>query len=122
MDERQALGRRGEELAARHLEALGYKILERNLVNSVGEIDLVARDGRTMVLVEVKTRSKSGRPPSEAVDYRKQRKLTMTAALLLQKKNWQDRPCRFDVVEIISPSEGTPIIRHIKNAFDAAEY
>ena len=121
-DKRHELGRKGEDLAAEHLKNLGYKILERNLVNAVGEIDLLAQDGQTLVVVEVKTRSKIGRAPAEAVDFRKQRKLTMTASLLWQARKWQNRPCRFDVVEIISPPGGSLIIRHIKNAFEAVDY
>lgn len=117
-DQRHVLGRRGEELAAAHLQALGYTVVGRNLVNAVGELDLVVLDGRTVVVVEVKTRSRPGRPPSEAVNYRKQRKLTMTAALFLQSRKWQDRPARFDVVEVVCRPDGAPLIRHIKNAFD----
>ena len=118
-DRRHELGRRGEELAAGHLESLGYRIVERNLVNAVGELDLVALDGRTVVLVEVKTRSRSGRAPSDAVNWRKRRKLTMTAELFLQMRRWQERPARFDVVEVICPPGGAPLIHHIKNAFEA---
>ncbi len=122
MDKRHELGRRGEELAARHLEGLGYRVVERNLVNAVGELDLVALDGGTVVLVEVKTRGKTGRAPAEAVDFRKQRKLTLTGALFLQSRGWGNRPARFDVVEIVWPAEGAPLIRHIKSAFDAVAY
>ncbi|MDR1044178.1 MAG: YraN family protein [Candidatus Adiutrix sp.] len=119
MDQRHELGRRGEDLAADYLQSLGYKIVGRNLVNSLGELDLAALDGATVVLVEVKTRRKTGRPPSEAVNYRKQRKLTLTGELFLQKRGWQNRPARFDVVEVICPPQGRPLIRHIKNAFEA---
>lgn len=122
MDPRHELGRRGEELAAGYLKSLGYKIVGRNLVNNIGELDLVAEDGRTVVVVEVKTRAKSGRPPAEAVNGRKRRKLTMTAVLFLQAKKWDDRPARFDVVEIVCPPGGTPIINHIKDAFEAVGY
>lgn len=118
-DPRHSLGRRGEELAEKHLKKLGYKIIERNHVNAVGEIDLVALDGATIVLVEVKTRSKVGRAPAEAVDFRKRLKLSKVAGLYLAKKNWSERPARFDVVEVVAPAGAAPEIRHIKSAFDA---
>ena len=122
MDRRHELGRRGEDLAADYLQSLGYKIIGRNVVNRIGEIDLVAEDGRTVVVAEVKTRGKNGRPPAEAVNFRKQRKLTLTAALFLQMKKWDNRPARFDVLEIICPPDGAPIINHIKDAFEAVAY
>lgn len=118
-DKRHELGRRGEELAAEYLRRAGYKIVDRNHVNALGEIDLIADDGGVVVVVEVKTRSRAGRPPSEAVDFRKQRKLTSAAELYLKSKGWTNRPARFDVIEVISPPGAAPEIRHIKNAFDA---
>jgi putative endonuclease len=61
MDKRHELGRRGEDLAAAHLEALGYKLTDRNHVNRLGELDLVALDGETVVVAEVKSRGRAGR-------------------------------------------------------------
>lgn len=121
-DQRHELGRRGESLAAAHLKKLGYKIIEQNHLNTVGELDLVAIDGSVIVLVEVKTRSKIGRAPSEAVDFRKRLKLTKVAELYLKRKGWSDKPARFDVVEVISPPGAAPAVRHIKNAFEAVGY
>ena len=121
MDNRHKLGRQGEDLAAEYLESLGCRIVERNFSHRIGEIDLVALDGGTVVIVEVKTRSKTGRRPGEAVDYRKQRKLTLTAALFLKSRQWENRPARFDVVEIVQGG-GAPMIRHIKSAFEATEW
>lgn len=121
-DPRHELGRRGEELAARHLAGKGYQVVARNLVNAIGELDLVALDGSTVVVVEVKTRGRLGRSPGEAVDYRKRRKLTQTAALFLQSQKWQNRAARFDVVEVVCPPGGSPVIRHITNAFEAIAY
>lgn len=122
MDKRHELGRRGEDLAAKHLADLGYRVLGRNLVNCIGELDLVAEDGRTVVIVEVKTRSHPGRAPGQAVGYRKQRQLTLAAAMLLKDRRWSERPARFDVIEVICPPGGAPIIRHLKNAFEAVSY
>lgn len=121
-DPRHELGRRGEDLAATHLKSLGYKVVDRNVVNALGELDLVVFDGPTVVVVEVKTRSKTGRPPSEAVGYRKRRKLIQVASLYLQRQKWLNRFIRFDVVEVVCPPGVAPHIRHIKNAFDASNY
>lgn len=118
-DQRHELGRRGEDLAEAHLRKIGYKIVERNHVNAIGELDLVALDGSAVVLVEVKTRSGTSRAPAEAVDYRKRLKLTKVGQLYLQSKGWACRSARFDVVEVISPPGSAPLIRHIKNAFEA---
>jgi len=109
----------GEDLAAGHLEALGYKLAARNHVNRLGELDLVALDGETVVVVEVKSRARAGRPPSEAVTSRKRRKLVQVALLFLKLKRWQDRPVRFDVVEVVAPPGSTPVINHIPRAFQA---
>lgn len=121
-DPRHELGRRGEELAARHLAEKGYQVVGRNLVNAIGELDLVALDGSTVVVVEVKTRGRFGRAPAEAVNYRKRLKLTQAAALFLQSQKWQNRAARFDVVEVVCPPGGSPVIRHITNAFEAVAY
>ena len=118
MDRRHELGRRGEDLAAGHLESLGYKLAARNHVNQLGELDLVALDGETVVVVEVKSRGRAGRPPSEAVNMRKRRKLIQVASLFLKLKRWQDRPVRFDVVEVVAPPGAAPVINHIPRAFD----
>jgi len=119
MDKRHELGRRGEDLAAGHLEALGYKLAARNHVNRLGELDLVALDGETVVVVEVKSRGRAGRRPAEAVNGRKRRKLIQVASLFLQIRRWQDRPVRFDVVEVVSPPGGAPMLNHIRRAFEA---
>ncbi|MDR1920545.1 MAG: YraN family protein [Candidatus Adiutrix sp.] len=121
MDKRRELGRRGEELAARHLRALGYLIVGLNIVNQLGELDIVAVDGATVVIVEVKTRGRPGLAPGLAVNSRKQRKLSQVAALFLKARRWENRPARFDVVEVVCPVSGAPLVNHIKNAFDLAE-
>lgn len=121
-DPRHELGRHGEDLAASHLRAQGYKIVARNLVNAVGELDLVVQRGELVVVVEVKTRSRTGRSPAEAVNFRKRLKLTQTAALFLKSRKWQNRPTRFDVVEVVCPPGASPIIHHIPHAFEAVDY
>ena len=119
MDKRHELGRRGEELAAEHFKALGYRLEARNHVNRLGELDLVALDGEIVVVAEVKSRGRAGRRPAEAVNLRKRRKLVQVASLFLKLKRWQDRPVRFDVVEVVGPPGGAPVINHIQRAFEA---
>jgi putative endonuclease len=113
-----ALGRAGEALAARHLEARGLRILERGFRTRDGEIDLVAADGGTVVFVEVKARSGTacGRP-AEAVHARKQRRLVRAARIWLHRHGATESPCRFDVVEILSLPGGEASAHHITDAF-----
>jgi putative endonuclease len=115
------LGRRGEDAAARYLKRAGCKVLVRSSRLWPGEIDLVALDGRTVVFVEVKTRtSQDAGHPAEAVDLRKQRRLTVLAVTFLKRHGLLEYPARFDVVAVTWPSgRGRPTIEHFKNAFDA---
>ncbi|MBM80221.1 MAG: YraN family protein [Planctomycetaceae bacterium] len=114
------LGDRGEQTAARHLKKLGYKILARQYRNAHGEIDLICRHNGVIVFVEVKTRrsTKQGRP-EDAVDQRKQRKLTRTALAFLKQENALDNAARFDVVSILWPEDSKePDIKLYQNAFE----
>ena len=115
------LGKRGEAAAARRLKQLGYKIVARGVRDTLGEIDLVAVDGRTVVFVEVKTRaSHDGGRPAEAVDADKQRRLTRLALAYLKRNGLLGYPARFDVVEVTWPEKrGRAAIEHIKAAFEA---
>jgi putative endonuclease len=116
----QSLGRAGEAAAARFLERRGLVILARNLRSRLGEIDLLARDGPTLVFVEVKARrGASGDPPEAAVDARKRIRLTRLALGYLAARRLGERPCRFDVVGV-SLDEGGDVtgIRHLPHAFD----
>ena len=112
------LGWRGEEAAARHLEALGFRILSRRFRTRAGEIDLVADEGGTLVFVEVKARGSlaCGRP-ADFVDRRKRGRLLRAAAGYLQSRGGPDRPCRFDVVEILASPGGDLRIHLIRDAF-----
>lgn len=117
----KTLGRRGEDAAARYLRRRGYKILARGDQFGPGELDLVALDRRTIVFIEVKTRqTHAAGHPAEAVDDRKQRRLTRLAVTFLKRHGLLEQPARFDVVAVTWP-EGKwfPKIEHIKNAFDA---
>ena len=118
-EERLALGKKGEEIAAAFLKKSGYRIKERNYRSPLGEIDIIATEKKTIVFVEVKTRSSTffGHP-SHAVGKHKQRQLIKTALYYLAEKRLERNPARFDVVSIIhSGNETTTEL--IKNAFDA---
>ncbi len=112
-------GSEGEEIAARFLAQRGFEILARNLRSRLGEIDLIARDGATLVFVEVKTRSGAPRePPQAAVDARKRRRLARLALNYLAREWLRDLACRFDVVAVtLDPAGGPPQVEHFPGAF-----
>ena len=117
---RQKLGHRGETLAARYLKKAGYRIIETNYRTRLGEIDIIAKDGDTIVFVEVKTRaSVHFGSPKWAVTPKKQRKISMVALTYLKDKNQNAARARFDVVAVIS-SRDKPQVEIVKNAFDLA--
>ncbi|HZL89211.1 MAG TPA: YraN family protein [Pirellulaceae bacterium] len=117
----KSLGRRGEEAAARYLRKLGYVIVARGHRDKIGEIDLIAVDGRTVVFVEVKTRTGDLKgTPAEAVDHDKQKRLTKLALSYMKRHDLLDCKARFDVVAVTWPEKSrTPKIEHIKDAFEA---
>jgi putative endonuclease len=116
---RIALGKTGEDLACRELERRGYAILERRWRLRGGEIDIVARDGDTVVFVEVKARDGSAfGEGSEAVTVRKQRRIVQLALGYLARHRLVDVPCRFDVVSI-AIDRVPPVVEVYQNAFDA---
>src|SRR3954463_2420492 len=80
---RDALGDRGEKVAARFLRNQGYKIIVRNFRCELGEIDIIARDGKTLVFVEVKTRAYDDPTPEEQVNEFKVHQLTKAAKYYL---------------------------------------
>ena len=124
-DTRRAIGVKGEEEAARFLARSGYAILEKNVRTRAGEIDLVAKEGKTLVFVEVKTRKDvaEAEPPQAAVNTRKQNRLGKLAHGYLRSKRIRQTPCRFDVVSVIINDEGgVKAIRHIPNAFSVAPW
>lgn len=96
------LGQRGERLACRLLRERGMEIITRNYAGPHGEVDIVARDGLTLCMVEVKTRRRSSRSrPADAVTARKKKRLIHTARRYLRQLGRPPIPYRFDVVEII---------------------
>jgi putative endonuclease len=116
-DTRRQLGDHGEDLAAAALKKQGYKILGRNYVTPLGEIDLIARQGPTVVFVEVKTRqSPRFGSPQEAVSLTKQNRLRRLADYYLKDKRLTGTPVRFDVVGITLTGD-EPHLEIIQNAF-----
>jgi putative endonuclease len=114
---RLPLGRRGEEIAARHLRRCGYRILERNFRAAGAEIDLVAADHGTFVFVEVKTRSSAGfGTPAEAVDGRKVARIHRAAGIYLKRIHAAERPARFDIVAIVGAGRACRL-ELLKDAF-----
>jgi len=114
-DGRKRLGMRGEDIAVAHLQTLGYEILARNWRSRRGELDVVARDGDTLVFVEVKLRY-DPIDPLEAVDARKQQRICRLAFDFLSRHGMLGRPARFDVIAV----EGrTLACTHVLYAFDS---
>lgn len=114
------LGQWGEQLVAQSYEVKGYTIIERNFRTRYGEIDLIASNETSLVFIEVKTRrSKKFGEGFEAVDFRKQEKLTITAELYMVTNPSELQP-RFDVVSVYA-SRGLetkePVIEVLENAF-----
>ena len=119
-NQRQKFGTRGESLAAGYLKKNGYKILEQNYRTPLGEIDIIARDHRTIVFVEVKSRrSTRFGSPKWAVTPQKQRKISMAALYYLKSTGQTAARARFDVVSVLS-QHADPEIEIIKNAFQLA--
>jgi putative endonuclease len=116
------LGRAGEDLACDELRGRGYAILARRFRTRDGELDIVARDGRTLVFVEVKTR-RSCRfgTPLEAVTPEKRRKIVAMAADYLARRRPGASPCRFDVVSVTFDGNGRPLVEIVRHAFEAGE-
>jgi putative endonuclease len=116
----QALGQNGEQLAADHLQRMGYTILERNYRNRLGEIDIIARHRGRIVFVEVKTRrSQRFGSPKWSVTPAKQRNLTKVALSFLKTRFSIDTPARFDVVSVsMQPDDRQARIEVIANAFE----
>lgn len=115
------VGRRGEDLAAAFLEKSGFAIIERNFHCKGGEVDIVAREGKTLVFVEVKSRKTlTYGLPQLAVTPFKQRQISKAALTWLARNHKHDSPARFDVIAILLNNNYHHQIEHIKNAFDLA--
>lgn len=121
------LGRLGEDLAAERLKKEGYRIVRRNYRNPFGEIDIIAKDGKTLCFVEVRTRTKEWHGhPFESISEAKQRKLIRAAQGYLMrategsaKQDALDTDARFDAVAVTPDEAGGYSVELIKNAFEA---
>ena len=118
-DPRQVLGQSGEDAACHELRRRGYAILARRYRTRDGEIDIIARDGRTLVFVEVKARraARFG-SAADAVDGRKRRRLQRLAQEFLVRSRLSMVPCRFDVVAIAMNGQATERVEVYPAAFD----
>jgi putative endonuclease len=115
MKEKDILGRQGETLAAGYLENLGMRIIDRNWRCSSGEIDIVALDGDTLVIAEIKTRrSLDYGHPFEAVGAVKLARLHRLASSWCQAHELRASSRRVDVVAVIDDGIGTPSLEHLK--------
>ncbi|MGD0915489.1 MAG: YraN family protein [Thermodesulfobacteriota bacterium] len=115
---KRELGKRGEEVALRFLKKKGYRVIERNYVCKLGEMDIVAKEKDTLVFVEVKTRTSTAFGlPQLAVNSSKQNQLSKVALHFLKEKKLEDVKARFDVVAILLGTKGEQI-ELIRDAFD----
>ena len=118
-EQRLKLGAQGEEAAVRFLRKKGARIIARNLRSPVGEIDIIAKQKKEILFVEVKTRSSDQfGTPAEAVGPRKQQQIIRTAQWYLQQGHGKNLQPRFDVVSI-RMNGGEFEIEHVPNAFEA---
>lgn len=117
---RQKLGKSAEDLACGELARRGYVILDRRYRTRLGEIDIIARDGGTLVFVEVKARvGDAFGAPEDAVTPQKQWRMTrMAEAYLTDRRLGEEVDCRFDVVAV-DASQTPPQITVYESAFDA---
>ena len=114
-------GQEGERLAGRFLEKQGFRILDRNYRNRLGEIDIVAEDREVLVFVEVRTlKASAGHSPEETIQWKKQQRISRTAQAYIQHKRLEDRPARFDVVSVTLDGPRSTL-RHIPDAFEMWE-
>ena len=116
--ERIELGKIGEDLACKEIKRLGYKKIIRNYRCPLGEIDVIAKDGDTLVFLEIKTRKKGNLVyAKEAVNERKKRQISKVALAYLKDNDMNEIKARFDVVAVSFRGK-EPEIEIIRNAFD----
>jgi putative endonuclease len=118
MSERIELGKAGEEIAAEFLEKKGYHILERNWKFGKNEIDIIARDGNSIVIAEVKTRSSNFFTEPETAVTRDKQRILVRAANAYMNYRKQFGEVRFDVIAILIHPESQQV-NHIVDAFYA---
>lgn len=118
MRAKDALGRHGEDLAARHLVTAGMQLVARNWRCREGEIDIVARDGPVLVFCEVKTRSSTAYGvPAEAVTFGKAQRLRVAALRWLAEHPHPGGDVRFDVVSVLRGRDQPWTVEHLRGVF-----
>ncbi|NDC53905.1 MAG: YraN family protein [Planctomycetia bacterium] len=118
---RDTVGRRGEDEAARYLRSIGYRIVATRERVLRGDIDIVALDGRTVVFVEVRSRSDTSHGhPAETVGWQKQRRVAQLATAYIRRHRLEDCSVRIDVVTVtFDAADGGPRVEHFQNAFES---
>ncbi len=117
----ETFGRQGENAAVDFLRRLGYTVLAQGEMTRMGEIDIIAIDGHTVVFIEVKTRKSHDRGhPADAVDTAKQTRITRLALAFLKRHRLLEYRARCDVIAITWPDgQKEPDLQHYINAFEA---
>lgn len=119
---RAQTGQKGEAIAAKFYINEGYQLLAHNYKTRMGELDLVLRKDKVVVICEVKTLgrlSKAKVAPSALVHYHKQKRIILATKRYLQLTHQSDAIVRFDVAEVIPLADGKWKVNRIKNAFTA---
>ena len=116
MSKASDLGKKGEAIAADHLEKIGYSVLQKNFGRGRAEVDIIATDHRRLIFVEVKTReSEFLNDPGFMVPVQKQRQIIKAANNFIKERRI-DLPSRFDIISIVHNEEGTKL-NHFESAF-----
>ena len=112
------IGSFGEMLVITYLENMNYEILDKNYKTKFGEIDIIAKDKKEYVFIEVKTRisSKYGMP-SEAVDFNKEKHIKKSSQVYVYLNNLENKYIRYDVIEVYFINKNKYYINHLKNNF-----
>ncbi len=111
---------RGEDLAVKRLRREGYAILDRNVRLGRFEIDIIAREGDTLIFAEVRSRSASDPvPPEDSIGAVKRRHLLTAARLYLARLGADTPYYRFDVVSVVIPDRGKPLVTLLRDAFQS---
>ncbi|MBL6831908.1 MAG: YraN family protein [Pirellulales bacterium] len=115
------MGKQGEDLAASYLRKLGYRIIARRERVLRGDLDIIALDDRTVVFVEVRTRSDTLHGhPAETIDRRKQQRIATLANAYIRRHRLEDCRVRIDVVTVtLEGADGKPEVEHFQDAFES---
>lgn len=120
--DKKAIGNKGEAFAAEYYKKLGFTVSAMNYSCRGGEIDIIAENGEYIIFVEVKTRSENSLyTPSEAVDYKKQKRLSLAAMKYLAANETEKQP-QFDVFEVYTVKNRIYKVNRIENAFEAFDF